>query len=363
MRDAPRFQPTRRGALKALLAAATAAAAARPALAKPADKGLVGLAMPTMSSLRWIYDGLGMMRALDQLGYRTELQYGNDDVQTQVAQLRTMLAHGAKLLVIGAIDGAALAPVLDEAGRQGVKVLAYDRLIRNSAHVDHYATFDNFQVGVLQARDIEQRLQLAAGRRCTIELFAGSADDNNTRFFFDGAMSVLKPHLDSGALTVASGHVALNEVTTARWNGALAKARLQGLLSTTYAKRRLDAVLSPYDGISVELLAALKFAGYGQPSQPWPVVTGQDAELASVRAIVRGEQSSTVFKDTRELARLTAAMVDDIVSGRRPSINDEKTYHNGVRVVPSYLLKPLLVDRSNWRAALVESGYYKDGQV
>jgi putative multiple sugar transport system substrate-binding protein len=318
-----------------------------------------------MASLRWVYDGLGMMRALDKLGYSSDLQYANDNVALQVGQIEAMLQKNAKVLVIAAVDGSSLTGVLDRAGKQGVKVVAYDRLIRGTAYVDSYATFDNFQVGVLQAQDIESRLQLKGNtsRHFHIELFAGSADDNNTRFFFDGAMSVLLPYIQSGVLTVGSGKTALNDVTTAHWSGALAKARMQAMLGSVYAKKRVDAVLSPYDGISIEILNALKGAGYGQPAQPWPVVTGQDAELASVRSIQREEQSSTVFKDTRELARFTASMVDDIVSGRKPAINDEKTYHNGVKIVPSTLLKPVRVDRANWRAVLLDSGYYKPGQV
>jgi putative multiple sugar transport system substrate-binding protein len=350
----------------ALLALASSLLPLQRALAAlPPDKGLVGLSMPTMASLRWVYDGLGMMRALDKLGYSSDLQYANDNVALQVGQIEAMLQKNAKVLVIAAVDGSSLTGVLDRAGKQGVKVVAYDRLIRGTAYVDSYATFDNFQVGVLQAQDIESRLQLKGNtsRHFHIELFAGSADDNNTRFFFDGAMSVLLPYIQSGVLTVGSGKTALNDVTTAHWSGALAKARMQAMLGSVYAKKRVDAVLSPYDGISIEILNALKGAGYGQPAQPWPVVTGQDAELASVRSIQREEQSSTVFKDTRELARFTASMVDDIVSGRKPAINDEKTYHNGVKIVPSTLLKPVRVDRANWRAVLLDSGYYKPGQV
>ena len=330
-----------------------------------ASKGLVGVSMPTMSSLRWVYDGLGMMRALNALDYEVDLQYGNDSVGTQVQQLQAMIERGARMLVIAAIDGGALGPVLEEAGKRKVQVLAYDRLIRNSQHVGLYATFDNFAVGVMQAQDIERRLKLKSpgSHHANIELFAGSADDNNSAFFFNGAMSVLKPYIDNGTLAVGSGRTALADVCTPRWSGAAARGRLQALMTTVYAKRRIDAVLSPYDGISIELLAALKSAGYGQPSQPWPVVTGQDAELASVRSIRREEQSSTVFKDTRALALLTSGMVDSALSGRKPQVNDESTYNNGVRVVPSYLLKPVLVDLGNWHQVLVDSGYYKESQV
>jgi len=322
--------------------------------AAASNKGLIGISMPTMGSLRWVYDGLGVMRALNQLDYTADLQYANDSAKTQIDHLQAMVGKGARMLVIGAVDGGALTGVLAEAAKRGVKVLAYDRLIRDTANVDSYATFDNFAVGELQARDIEARLRLtAATRPSTVELFAGDADDNNTHMFYDGSMSVLKRYIDNGQLVVGSGKVALKDIYTPHWNGAHAKARLQGELGTTYARRRLDAVLSPYDGISIELLSAVKFAGYGQAAQPLPVITGQDAELASVRSIKHGEQASTVFKDTRLLVKQAARMVDDTLSGRPVSFNDQKTYQNGVKVVPALLIKPVLVD----------GGYYTAEQV
>jgi putative multiple sugar transport system substrate-binding protein len=343
------------------LALAQASASARSAIA---DRGLVGVSMPTMGSLRWVYDGLGMMRALTHMDYTPDLQYANDSAKTQVAQIDAMIKKGARMLVIAAVDGAALTSVLEEAGKRGVKVLAYDRLIRNTPNIDSYSTFDNFAVGQLQASDIANRLRLnEMSRPYTLEMFAGDADDNNTHMFFDGSMSVLKRYLDSGQLVVASGKTALKDIYTPHWNGLLAKGRLQGDLNTAYARRRLDAVLSPYDGISIEVLNALKLVGYGQPAQPLPVVTGQDAELPSVRSIRRNEQSSTVFKDTRQLVQQSAKMVDDTLSGRSVAFNDQKTYHNGVKTVPSMLLKPLLVDKANLQATLIDSGYYKPEQI
>jgi putative multiple sugar transport system substrate-binding protein len=278
----------------------------------------------------------------------------------QIGQIEEMLTRDAKVLVIGAIDGSKLAPVLKKAAQQKVKVIAYDRLIRDSAHVDYYATFDNFQVGVLQGASLVERLGLAQGKGpFNIELFGGSSDDNNAFFFYDGAMSVLKPYIDKGKLVVGSGQMGMDNVATQRWSGTVARARLMKILDKYYAKQRLDAVLSPYDGISIELIVALKKNGYGQGAQTMAVVTGQDAEMPSVRSIIRGEQSSTVFKDTRDLAQVVSTMVDAILSGKNPRINDEKTYNNGQKVVPAYLLKPVTVDATNWREALVTSGYYK----
>ncbi len=331
--------------------------------ASKTEKGVIGIALPTITSLRWVIEGLAMTRSLDKLGYRAILQYANDDIPTQTAQITDMLAQGATVLVISAIDGTQLAPVLKAAADKGVKVIAYDRLIRGSPHVDYYTSFDNFQVGVLQGSDIATRLGLAAGKKpLRIELFAGSPDDNNAHFFYNGAMSVLKPYLDKGQLVVGSGQIGMDKVSTLRWSGSVARARLAGILDKYYAKQHLDAILSPYDGISIDLIEALKKAGYGPGGQALPVITGQDAELPSVRSIVRGEQTSTVFKDNRDLAQVTATLVDALLTGKKPTVNDEKTYNNGEKVVPAFLLKPVLVDAKNWRATLVDSGFYKAEQ-
>jgi len=162
---------------------------------------------------------------------------------------------------------------------------------------------------------------------------------------------------------VRSKQMGMDKVGTLRWDGAVAQARMDNLLSAYYGKARVDAVLSPYDGLSIGILSSLKGVGYCSAQQPCPVVSGQDAEVPSVKSIVRGEQSSTVFKDTRELAKVTANMVDAVVSGKTPEVNDTKTYNNGVKVVPAYLLKPVSVDKSNWESVLVGSGYYKASQV
>jgi putative multiple sugar transport system substrate-binding protein len=275
-----------------------------------------------------------------------------------------MITKGAKVLVIAAIDGTTLSDALQQAAGKGIKVIAYDRLIRNSKNVDYYATFDNFQVGVLQGGYIEQALGLKEGKGpFNIELFGGSPDDNNAFFFYNGAMSVLEPYIKSGKLVVRSGQTGMDKVSTLRWDGATAQARMDNLLSAFYSDKRVDAVLSPYDGISIGILSSLKGVGYGSGSQKMPVVTGQDAEVPSVKSILAGEQTSTVFKDTRELAKVAANMVDAMLSGKQVEVNDTKTYENGTKIVPSYLLKPVSVDASNWKQVLVDSGYYKESQI
>jgi putative multiple sugar transport system substrate-binding protein len=332
--------------------------------AQAQDKGAIGISMPTKSSARWIADGDNMVKVLKDRGYKTDLQYADDDIPNQLAQIENMVTKGVKVLVVASIDGTTLSKVLQNAADKGIKVIAYDRLIRNSKNVDYYATFDNYQVGVLQAGYIEKALDLKGGKGpFNIELFGGSADDNNAFFFYNGAMSVLKPYIDKGKLVVRSKQLGMDKVATLRWDGATAQARMDNLLSAYYSSAHVDAVLSPYDGISIGILSSLKGVGYGTPKLPMPVVTGQDAEVPSVKSIIRGEQRSTIFKDTRELAKVTVSMVDAVLSGKQPTINDTKTYNNGVKVVPTYLLKPVSVDASNWKEVLVGSGYYTEAQV
>jgi len=350
--------------MTALLATLAMAAAAWVAPASAQDKGTVGISMPTKSSARWIADGDNMVKVFTAKGYKTDLQYAEDDIPNQLAQIENMITKGVKVLVIAAIDGTTLSDALQKAADKGIKVIAYDRLIRGSKNVDYYTTFDNFQVGVLQAGSIVGKLGLKEGKGpFNIELFGGSPDDNNAFFFYDGAMSVLKPYIDSGKLVVRSKQMGMDKVGTLRWDGAVAQARMDNLLSAFYGKDRVDAVLSPYDGLSIGILSSLKGVGYCTAQQPCPVVSGQDAEVPSVKSILRGEQYSTVFKDTRDLAKVTANLVDAVLAGKQPEINDTKTYNNGIKVVPSYLLKPVAVDASNWKPVLIDSGYYKESQV
>ena len=348
--------------LSAMLLGALAFAHAGPAAAE--DKPAIGIAMPTKSSARWIADGSNMVSVLKERGYNTDLQYAEDDIPNQLSQIENMVTKGAKVLVIASIDGTTLSNILKQAHAKGIKVIAYDRLIRDTPDVDYYATFDNFQVGVLQAQSLLKGLGLPEAKGpLNIELFGGSPDDNNAYFFYDGAMSVLKPLIDKGTLKVQSGQMGMDKVSTLRWDGATAQARMDNLLSAYYSDKRLDGVLSPYDGLSIGILSSLKGVGYGSGGMKMPIVTGQDAEVPSVKSILAGEQYSSIFKDTRDLAHVTANMVDALLTGKTVTVNDTKTYNNGVKVVPSYLLKPMVIDKSNWEQVLVGSGYYKQNQI
>ncbi|MDQ0422158.1 putative multiple sugar transport system substrate-binding protein [Peteryoungia aggregata LMG 23059] len=329
------------------------------------DKGMVGISMPTKTSTRWISDGETMEKLFKDAGYTPDLQFADDDIPNQLAQIENMVTKGAKVLVIGAIDGTTLSDILQKAADAGVKVIAYDRLIRDSGNVDYYATFDNFQVGVLQATSLVDGLKakFPDTKPWNVELFGGSPDDNNAFFFYDGAMSVLQPLIDSGDIVVKSGQMGMDQVGTLRWDGTVAQARMENLLSSTYTEDKLHGALSPYDGLSIGILSALKGVGYGSGDMVMPVVTGQDAELPSIKSMLADEQYSTVFKDTRELAKVAVSMVDAIMGGKAPEINDEKTYNNGVKVVPSYLLKPVALDKANAKDVLVGAGYYTADQI
>ncbi|MCT2344444.1 multiple monosaccharide ABC transporter substrate-binding protein [Bacillales bacterium AN1005] len=328
------------------------------------EKGFVGVSMPTKSSERWISDGKYMKEEFEKKGYKVDLQYAEDVVENQVSQIENMITKGVNVLVIAAIDGEALTNVLEKAHKQEIEVIAYDRLIKKSEYVDYYATFDNFQVGVLQGSYIEQKLGLKDGKGpFNVELFGGSPDDNNAYFFFDGAMSVLQPYIDSGKLVVQSGQTKFEQGATLRWDGATAQARMDNLLSAHYTKENVDAVLSPYDGISIGIIASLKGVGYGTADKPLPVVTGQDAELASVKSIIAGEQTQTVFKDTRELAKKAVDMSEAVLNGEEAEVNDTETYDNGVKVVPAYLLEPVSVDKENYQEIVIDSGYYDESEL
>ncbi|MYT70957.1 MULTISPECIES: multiple monosaccharide ABC transporter substrate-binding protein [unclassified Streptomyces] len=329
------------------------------------DKGsakgsTVGIAMPTKSSERWIADGNNVVKSLKAKGYKTQLVFGEDDPDQQVSQIENMITQGVSALIIAAIDNKSLGNVLQEAADAHIPVIAYDRLILDSKNVDYYATFDNEKVGELQATSLVDKLGLSDGKKgpFNLELFAGSNDDNNTKYFFNGAMSVLQPYIDKKQLVIRSKQTKLNQVTTLRWDGATAQKRMDDILTSKYSSDKVDAVLSPYDGISIGIISALKSDGYGSSSKPLPAVSGQDAEVASVKSIIAGEQYSTVYKDTRKLAEEAVTMVDDVLNDKKPETNDNKTYDNGAKVVPSFLLQPVAVTKDNYEKTLIDGGYY-----
>ncbi|MCK2217857.1 sugar-binding protein [Actinomadura sp. ATCC 31491] len=326
---------------------------------------LIGVTMPTKSSERWIHDGDNVKSALEKLGYKVDLQYAENDIPTQANQIENQITKGAKLLIIASIDGTAITSQLQQAADNKIPVIAYDRLIRNSPNVDYYATFDNFKVGVQQATSLLKGLGVEDGKKgpFNVELFGGSPDDNNATFFWNGAMSVLKPKIDDGTIVVKSKQTDFKQAAILRWDPATAQKRMEDILTSTYGSAKVDGVLSPYDGLSIGILSALKSSGYGTSGQPYPIVTGQDAELASVKSIIAGEQYSTIFKDTRKLADQTVKMADAVLKGGQPEVNNTKDYDNGNKVVPSYLLDPVIVDKSNYKEIIIGGNYYTEDQL
>jgi putative multiple sugar transport system substrate-binding protein len=326
----------------------------------------IGVSMPTQTSERWIADGESVQEQLEEKGYEVDLQFAGDDIPTQSQQVDQMITEGADVLIIAAVDGTALAGQLQNAADQGIPVIAYDRLIRDSENVDFYVSFDNFEVGVAQAESLVEGL--GEGGPFNIELFAGSLDDNNAHFFFDGAMSVLQPLIDDGTLVVKSNQTDIEQVATLRWLQETAQKRMEDLLTSTYNDgSRVDGVLSPYDGLSRGIITALQNAGYGPTTeggaQPMPIVTGQDAEIASVKLIADSVQYSTIFKDTRLLAEQAVIAAEAFLNEEEPEANNTEDYDNGVKVVPSYLLEVETVTAENIQSALVDSGYWTAEEV
>lgn len=332
-----------------------------------AEETLVGIAMPTKSLERWNKDGANLEGLLQEAGYETNLQYADNKVDQQITQLQNMINADADILVVASIDGTALGPVLADAKSKDISVIAYDRLINGTPDVDYYATFDNYQVGQEQGKFIESELGLADGEGpFNLEPFAGSPDDNNAKFFFSGAWDVLLPYVESGQLVVPSGKSPANNdawqsIGILGWGSDDAQSEMETRLNSFYAGgEKVDVVLSPNDSLALGIAQALEGAGYA-PGDEWPLLTGQDGDEANVNNIIAGKQAMTVWKDTRTLAAQVATMVEQIVAGETVEVNDEETYDNGEKVVPTYLLPPQVVVKDTIQEHLIDSGFYAEG--
>lgn len=332
-----------------------------------APKTLVGVSMPTKSLQRWNQDGSNMKKELSKAGYAVDLQFANNDIALQTSQIENMLTKGCKILVIASIDGSALKGVLDTAKQQNVKVIAYDRLIMNSNAVSYYATFDNYKVGTLQGNYLVDNLKLKTRSKdnpAYIEFFTGSPDDNNINFFFGGAMDILQPYLNSGVLVCRSGQTSKAQCATLNWSTEAGQKRMENLIaSQKYGPNgtKLDAVYSSNDSVANGITNALVAAGY--TAKNFPLITGQDCDITSVKNMIAGTQAMSVFKDTRTLASQVVKMVDAIAKGSNPPVNDTKTYDNGTGIIPSFLCEPVFGDKDNYKKLLVDSGYYTAKQL
>lgn len=329
---------------------------------------LIGISMPTKSLERWSRDGANLENNLKEMGYRTSLQYADNKVEQQISQIQNIVNEGPKVLVVAAIDGSALAPVLDQAAGKGVKVIAYDRLIRDTESVDYYATFDNYRVGQLQGEFIVKALKLESeAGPFNFEPFSGSPDDNNARYFFEGAWDQLKPYLDQKKLEVPSGKAPASvdnwqSIGIQAWMAPAAQSEMENRLNSFYQGKKVQAVLAPNDALALGITQALEANGYSA-GDDWPIITGQDADQANVRNILDGKQAMTVWKDTRELGDQVAKMVDQIVKGDDVEVNDTETYDNGRKVVPSFLIDPQVITKDNVQEKLVDSGYYSPSDL
>lgn len=371
-----------KGILASLLACATVlsfsacggsgAASSQAAGSAAASKGgaaasgqLIGVSMPTQSLQRWNQDGSNMKKQLEAKGYKVELQYANNDVNTQVQQIENMVTKGCKVLVIASIDGSSLTDALNTAKQNNCKVIAYDRLIMKTPNVDYYCSFDNYKVGTMQGQYLETKLGLKDGKGpFNIEVFGGDPGDNNAKYFYNGAMDVLNPYIKSGKLVVQSGQTDFAKVAITNWTSATAQNRMDNLITSKYTgNTKLDAVLSPNDSLAIGIVASLKSNGFGSGSKPYPILTGQDCDIPNVKAIMAGQQSMSIFKDTRLEAAKVISMVDAIGQGSTPETNNNKDYNNGPKVVPTELLSPVYVDKSNCQDILVKGGYYTADQL
>ena len=341
--------------------AADTAEAEAPAADTAVAGQKVGVAMPTKDLQRWNQDGANMESELKAAGYEVDLQYASNDVQQQVSQIENMINGGCSVLVIASIDGDSLGTVLASAKEKGIPVIAYDRLIMNTDAVSYYATFDNYMVGTKQGEYIRDQLDLDnAEGPFNIELVTGDPGDNNAKFFFNGAMDVLNPYIESGKLVVKSGQKTFDEVATAEWSSANAQSRAENIVSSNYADgSNIDAWMCSNDSTAQGIVAALD-ANY---SGTWPIITGQDCDIVSVKNMIAGKQSMSIFKDTRTLASQVVKMVGQILAGQEVEVNDTTTYDNGTGVIPSYLCEPVFADINNYKELLIDSGYYTEDQL
>ena len=321
----------------------------------------VGVSMPTKDLQRWNQDGENMEKLLKEAGFEVSLQFASNDVQQQLAQVETMINDGCEVVVIAAIEGSSLGAALDLAGEKGVKVIAYDRLLMDNANVDYYATFDNFKVGVVQGTYVKEALDLDnAEGPFVVEFTAGDPGDNNAGFFFNGAMSVLKPYIESGKIVVKSGQVAFEEVATPTWKTEVAQTRAETVLASYYADGSdIDAWVCSNDSTALGVTNALEANYTGK----WPIITGQDCDIANTKNMIAGKQAMSVFKDTRTLAAQVVKMVGQILNGETVDVNDEETYNYNVKVVPSFLCEPVFASVDNYKELLIDSGYYTEDQL
>ena len=321
----------------------------------------IGILMPTKEQTIWSIQGERLVAGYQEAGYATEIEFAEDDSARQATQIENMISKGVDALVVVAVDGAALTDACEKAKEAGIVVIAEDRLITNTSAVDFYVTFDLVKMGELQGQFIADALDLAnAAGPFNLEIFSGSPDDPNAKLFYDGAMNILKPYMDEGKLVVQSGQVSYEQTAIMGWDSAKAQARMDNLLSGFYADKHLDAVLVAADCLAIGVISSLESMGYGTGDVAFPLITGQDAELAAVKSIKAGKQSMTAFLDANELVKIIVPVTTALLNGETPEAT--ATYNNETIDVPAQTYSPYAITADNVDY-LVEVGFYTDADI
>ena len=323
------------------------------------SKGTIGITLPTQELARCLKDQEYLTQYLNERGYDVDVQFAKGDAATQVAQMENMITNGVVGIICSPWDGSALTSAVEAAHNAGIPVIAYDALILNTPYIECYAADDLRGIGALQAQYIVDTLKLDSSDEAhTLELFAGDYADANAPLFFEGAMNVLTPYIESGKLVVKSGQTEFNVVATAEWDGAKAQSRMDAILSTYYLDEPIEAVLCQNDDLAAGVISACKSAGYGTEAMPLPITTGQDCTISAVKSILAGEQSMTVFKDIKQLAYNGAYFIDCLVQGQTPEIENPVVYNNGSVDVKASAVEPLALTADKVQELVIDSDYY-----
>lgn len=336
------------------------------------EKKKVGISMPTKSLERWNRDGSYLEEQFKKEGYDVEIIYSDNDTEQQVKDLQSMISDKVDILVVAAVDGDTLSTVLEDAKEQNIPVISYDRLIMNTDAISYYVSFDNYKVGQLQGQYIIDTLKLdSPKKKYNMEITAGDPADNNSIFFYNGAMDILKKYIDDGTVNIVSKQKEFDKVVTPQWSVDEALNRMQDILSTFYAdgNNQLDIALCSNDSTALGVTQAIESDYAGKNT---PLITGQDGDIENLKNIIDGKQAMTVYKAIEKEAVVTLELVKSILDGENSDASltdkfdcecsyDTESYHNSIKKIPSYLLVPEVITKDNYKEKLVDTGYYEEG--
>ncbi|MDO4345006.1 MAG: sugar ABC transporter substrate-binding protein [Eubacteriales bacterium] len=344
-----------------MMAVCLTAAAAFGTMTASAEGKKIGISLSSKELARSLKDEEYLTEYLEELGYEVDVQFGQGDANIQASQVENMIMSGVDGLIISPWDGSSMTSVVQLAHENNIPAIAYDANILNSEYIDYYSADDLEEIGATQGRYIVEHLDLDNNEDTfNLEIVAGDPADSNATYFYNGAMEVLKPYIEDGSLNVPSGQIEFSVTGTPGWEASKAQTRMDNILSTYYTDKRVDAVLCSNDGVALGVISSLKSVGYGAEDMPLPITTGQDCDVASIKSIIAGEQTMTVFKDIRELAKNATYMIDCLVNGEEPVIEDYVIYNNGVKDVIAMVVEPKALDINNYQELLFDSGYYSE---